>query len=113
MTIQRHKFLSMMEADWKFCGATKAVSREMTAQQLRELYQVLMGTQMLLPGEARALAKDLIDLTRGKGGGKYITEQGTQFLIQQWMGAMQGEQAAEEEAGGDADRAREAEARMQ
>lgn len=111
MTIQRDKFLSMMEADWKFCGATKATARELTAQQLRELYQVLMTTQMLLPPEARALAKDLIDLTRGKGGGKYITEQGTQFLVQQWQAQMQGERTAEEDAEGDANRQREAEAR--
>lgn len=108
MHIQRDRFLSMMEADWKFVGATKATSREMTAQQLRELYQVLMTTQMLLPQEARALAKDLIDLTRGKGGGKYITEQGTQFLVQQWMAAMMAGNQANEDAERDANREREA-----
>jgi hypothetical protein len=73
----RNDFLQMLGIDFRFRGATKALNRELSAQQLDAWLKTATQAAALMPKEVRAVLAKIYEIQGHKGVGNIITDEGT------------------------------------
>jgi hypothetical protein len=75
--MDRGDFLQMLGIDFRFRGATKALNRELSAQQLDAWLKTATQAAALMPKEIRAVLAKIYEIQGHKGVGTIITDEGT------------------------------------
>lgn len=94
-------FLWALNMDFRFRGATKALNRELSAQQLKDVLVTGANLRVLLPAEVRTLLKKVYEILGHKGTAAIFTQAGDQALkmaSQQQQDAQAAASAAQGEA---------------
>jgi hypothetical protein len=73
----RNDFLQMLGIDFRFRGATKALNRELSAQQLDAWLKTATQSGALMPSEIRAVLAKIYEIQGHKGVGTILTDAGT------------------------------------
>jgi hypothetical protein len=84
MSVSPGQLYEALAIDFRFRGPTRALNREMQAQQLQQFGQAY-GQGWLTPEEMRALMKLQLEAIGLRGSTKLVTSKGTEMLTQQWM----------------------------
>jgi hypothetical protein len=80
VSMRRENLLEVLDIDFRFRGATKALNRELSAQMLDGWLKTGTGAQALLPWEIRAVLRKIYEIQGHKGADLIITAQGSEDL---------------------------------
>ncbi len=76
LNMQRSDFLQMLGVDFRFRGATKAINRELSAQQLDGWLKTATQASALTPDEIRTTLAKIYEILGHKGIGAILTSKG-------------------------------------
>lgn len=82
-TIDREKFLQVIDADVRFNTASKSMNKDMAVQQLKDFIATIAPMQAMTLPEIRAAAKRWLELQGQKAIDVIITSDGTDQLVAQ------------------------------
>lgn len=81
VTVRKSMFQEALGMDYRFRGASKALNRDMAAQQLEGFGKLFMP--YMVPKEVRALMKRIYDTIGQKGVAEIVSDEGTAQLVAQ------------------------------
>lgn len=76
-------FIWALQMDFRFRGATRALNRELSAQQLKDLLQTASTLRLVTPAEGRTLIKSIYEILGHKGSAQVFGQQGDAAIAAQ------------------------------